>query len=373
MLNLISVLDERFDERARSQAIERIERIGYSVEDREGADDRTLAWIDLVFGGTWSGEAFAGTNIIARRDGEPIGFATYDPRGLRFYWLRGLGTQPGVGIFGPFGVAPQARGGALGPALLTLALCGLRRRGYAKALIPAVGSERLAAYYAPQCGATIAERLDRNERLTRRARTVVLSSGSGTNFQVVADAAAEGRVPLEIVALVSNAADAGAVTRARNAGVREMVVPWNRKRESRAAYDARLLAAVSVLEPELVLLLGWMHVLDARFVEAFSDVLNLHPAFLPLDPSRDEVGTPDGDVIPAFRGPNAVREAIAHASGWIGASVHRITADADRGPVLVRVPLRARAGEREEEARTRLRPIEHALVPRAIMRWSYEQ
>ncbi len=373
MLNLVTELGERFSETARSEAIVRIQRVGYSVEERDGADDRMLAWIDLVFGGAWSSEAFVGSNVIARRDGEPIGFATYDPQGLRFFWLRGLGAQPGVGIFGPFGVAPQARGGALGPALLTLALCGLRRRGYTRALIPAVGSERLAAYYAPQCGATVAERFEANEPFAQRARTVVMSSGAGTNFQAVADATARGQIPLEIIALVSNVEQSGAVARARTMGVREVVLPWDRERESREAYDARLFDAVTALKPELTLLLGWMHVLDARFVHAFPEVLNLHPAFLPLDPSRDDVGMPDGHVIPAFRGPHAVRDAIHYGTGWIGASVHRITADADRGPVLMRVPLCLREGENEEEARVRLRPVEHALVPRAIMRWAYER
>jgi len=49
--------------------------------------------------------------------------------------------------------------------------------------------------------------------------------------------------------------------------------------------------------------------LDARFVERFSEVLNVHPAFLPLDPRHDDVGMPDGSRIPAFRGARRARTA----------------------------------------------------------------
>ena len=59
-----------------------------------------------------------------------------------------------------------------------------------------------------------------------------------------------------------------------------------------------------------MLLLGWMHLLSDSFVRAFPQMLNLHPAFLPLDPRRDDVVMPDGTQMPAFRGPRAVRDAL---------------------------------------------------------------
>jgi folate-dependent phosphoribosylglycinamide formyltransferase PurN len=116
-----------------------------------------------------------------------------------------------------------------------------------------------------------------------------------------------------------------------------------------------------------------MHLLDERFVHAFSDVLNLHPAFLPLDPQRDDVALPDGTRIPAFRGAAAVRDALASGSRWVGATVHAVTAATDRGPVLVRKPLRVVPGETLEAVMERLHPIEHRLVTAGIMRWLYER
>jgi phosphoribosylglycinamide formyltransferase 1 len=372
LLNLAVDLGEEFDEPSRSDAVARIERAGFKVEERDGADDRTLAWIDLAFGGTWSGEAFRGANVIVRNIGAPVGFATYDPRGLQYRWLRSMGAQPGVGIFGPFGLAPEVRGSGIGPALLTIALCGLRRRGYATALIPAVGEEKLVAYYMEHAGARVVERYDRAAWQKERVRIVVMASGAGTNFAALERSITEGWLPLEMVGVVSNRQHAGVVALARNAGITCVVLPWQRGRETREHYDARLRHAVAGLGPQLILSLGWMHLLDAQFVQAFADILNLHPAFMPLDPSRDEVGMPDGSVVPVFRGKDAVRDAVAAGVGWIGATVHHVTADADRGTVVARVPMQLEPEEDAERAYERLRPIERSLVRRAITIWTYE-
>ena len=369
LLNLVVDLDERFDAIAPPPALP-----GFSFEAQARADERTLAWIDEAFGGTWSGEAHAGSNALAWCDGAPIGFATYDPKGLRFRWLRGLGRERGVGIFGPFGVAEAQRRSGVGRWLLHAALAGLRRCGYSRALIPAVGSEELVRYYGRAVGAEVVERFDRDALAAPRPRTLVMASGSGTNLQAVLDGAASRKLPIDVVALVSNSERAFAIERARRAGVDAIaVLPWARKEEARASYDERLLRAVEAHHPDLILLLGWMHLLSEPFVRAFPNLLNVHPAYLPLDPARDEVGVPDGTFIPAFRGPHAVADALAAGSAWTGATVHFVTPHTDRGPVMTRKPLSVSPGEEEAHVMERLHPIEHRLVSQAILRWLYER
>jgi phosphoribosylglycinamide formyltransferase-1 len=375
LVNLIVDLDERFADDA--DARERLARAGFDVRVDTGASDPVLAWIDDIFGGAWSSEVAAAQCALATRDGNPAGFAAFDPRGLRYAWLRGVAREPGVGIFGPFGVGEeyralrQAQGDTLGSLLLQIALCGLRMRGYQRALIAAT-SDALVPYYGRHAGAQVIERFDRAQFTPEPVRTVVLASGSGTNFQSVIDSVADG-LPLELVALVSNKADALAIERARRAGIPAVALPWLRSEQSRERYDAQLSDAVEQYNPELVLLLGWMHLLDPSFVAAFPEMLNVHPSFLPLDPSRDVVGMPDGATIPAFRGPHAVRDALVANSPWVGASVHEVTVDTDRGRVLARKPLRVLAGEDEEGLLARLHPIEHKLVATAIKRWLYER
>jgi phosphoribosylglycinamide formyltransferase 1 len=365
LFNLVVGLDERFA--AEPQP-------GIDIGAAEPADERTLAWIDDVFGGSWSSEARLGSSIVARRAGSPVGFATFDLKGLQFAWLEGFAREPGVGIFGPFGVAPDERKSGLGTRLLRLALNALRERGYARALVPAIGDERLVRYYADAVGARVVERFERAALYRPARRALVMASGNGSNFQAVLDSSRDGELPIEIVALLSGNPRAYAVERARMAGVDSIhVCAWNREDETREAYNARLIEAARSERPDLVLLLGWMHLLADSFVRAFPELLNLHPAFLPLDPERDDVVMPDGTRMPAFRGPRAVHDALAASSKWVGATLHRVTSATDRGPVLARKPLRVTPGEDEEHLMERVHEIERGVVRVGITRWVYER
>ena len=357
----------------RAHPFETAQADGYVFSVHEHADDATLAWIDETFGGTWSSEAYAGKTLLAHRGSELAGFAAYDARGLEFSWLRAWNARSDVGIFGPFGVAPAHRGSGIGPALLRGALHGLQRQGYAHALIPAVG-DKLIRYYTEHALATVAEEFDRARWMKDRIRTTVLASGGGTNFQHVTDAAVAGKLPLEITSVVANRRDAFVLERAAAAEIpNRILVEWDRKLESRQTYDARLLHAVRQTQPELVLLLGWMHLLPEEFIASCPQTINIHPAYLPLDQSLEHVGLSDGTTMPAFRGAHAIRDALAAGSSWIGATSHRVSLSADRGAVLTRMPLNIEGVTREDRALELLRPVEHRVLQSGIMRWVFER
>lgn len=374
LVNLVADLSgEQFTIKGLARTLRAIASAGFEVERVAPGEKRFFSWIDHEFGGFWSAEAFAGKSIVAKKGNRFAGFATYDAQGLKFSWLRGLGSQEGVGIFGPFGVGGEFRGSKLGPLLYLAALGSLREAGYAQGLIAAVGSDKLIAYYEQHAGARVAERFDRSRWRSKKHRAVVLASGEGTNLQSVIDGAAAGSLPLDIVALVTNNPRARAIERARAANIPAVVLPWDRKAQLRPDYDAQLSEVVRRAEPDLVLLLGWMHLLDDRFVAEFPETINIHPAFLPLMEGSDEVVFPDGSSTPAFRGANAVRDALAWGSRWSGASAHRITLETDRGAVLARKPLALNPGETEEAILKRLHPLEHQVLALAIMRWVYER
>jgi folate-dependent phosphoribosylglycinamide formyltransferase PurN len=199
---------------------------------------------------------------------------------------------------------------------------------------------------------------------------VILASGDGTNAQAVIDEAQSGGSALDIVGIIANNAGARVRERAREAGIGQEAVVWKRADETRAAYDARLIESVARYEPELILLLGWMHLLPPAFLERFPETINVHPSFLPLDAAADTVVMPDGSEIPAFRGARAPEATIAAGVAWGGASVHRVTPDTDRGEILVRTPLYLGEGATLEQFRERIHPLEHAAVAKAIRRWS---
>lgn len=360
--NLVVDLDRQFVAR---------EAPGIDVGAPVSADERTLAWIDDTFGGSWSCEAAAGRNIVAARNGKPVGFATIDARGLSYSWLRGVGSEAGVGVLGPLGVAVQERRRGIGGYLLRRGLDALRALGYSRALVPAVGDDRLVRFYE-SAGARVAERFDCAALYRPARRTLVMASGNGSNFAAVAEASRNGNLPLDLAVVFGNDMHAYVFERARAAGVPSHLIAWDRSAERRSEYDRRLLEAARAERPDLVLLLGWMHLLSSEFVAAFPEMLNLHPAFLPLDPARDTVTMPDGSEIAAFRGPRAVRDALAAGSLWTGATLHRVTAATDRGPVLARKPLRIEEGEAEAALMQRVHELERGVVRSGIMRWLFE-
>ena len=368
---IVDFAGERFGESAVVRAREAAAARGYTLERADRIDERLAAWIDWKFAPSWwSAEARAGEVWCARDvHGAIAGFAAFDARGLRFPWLRGYAQATDVGIFGPYGVTAEHRKTGLGAVLLDLALASLRAKGYARALIPAVGFERLVAMYAERTGARVADTYSYDS--PRRFRATILASGSGTNAQSVFDGVAAGRLPLDLGGVLANVSDAKVIGRASRAGIPVDSVVWNRTAETRAAYDARVCNAVAATEPELILLLGWMHLLPPAFIERFAEIVNVHPAFLPFDPGADDVVLPDGSVMPAFRGAHAVRDALSAHAAWVGASVHRVTAQTDRGAIVVRTPMRLDGLTTEHDVAEKLRPIEHAAVAAAIRRWCF--
>lgn len=365
-VNLLVDLDARFSAEQTEHAIAEVRREGFGLADVTKLDERYLSWIDLVFKGTWSSETANASAIVLStlKDRSPAGFAAYGARGLRFYWLRAWENREDVGILGPFGIAPEHRSPKLEAALLRVALGTMREQGYRHALIPAV-TEPLYDFFVSTTGGRIVERFSM-DRVGPDLRTVVLASGGGTNFQAVIDALPEG-LGLDLRALVVNRREAFAIKRANRAGVPVHLHVWDRGTTSRERYDEELIELVAGTSPDLVLMLGWMHVVTPEFFDYFPKTLNIHPAFLPHDVHAERVTMPDGRVMPAFRGAHAIRDAIRAGSSWYGATAHLVVPEIDRGPVLKRAPVPLDVKD-EERALDALRPTEHAVLIGAIRR-----
>lgn len=370
-MNLLVDLDERFSPNSIGAASRELGAAGFSLHESARPEERYLSWIDLAFGGTWSGEVARGAAIFATKTGEdmPAAVAAYGAKGLRFYWLRGWAQRPEVGILGPVGVVPAHRGGILHGRLLHIALASMRQAGFRQALIPVV-TEPILDALASATGGRVVEKFSM-DRIAPNIRTTVLASGGGTNFQAVIDALGDG-LGLELCALVVNRSDAFASERAKRAGIPVLTHCWDRQAMTRAQYDEQLIELVAGTEPELILMLGWMHLVSPRFIERFSQILNIHPAFLPHDDRAETVIMPDGVTIPAFRGAHAIRDAIAAKSPWYGATAHRVVVETDRGEVMQRAP-RPLQEHDEDRALSALRSTEHAVLLGAIRRFLAER
>jgi phosphoribosylglycinamide formyltransferase 1 len=187
-------------------------------------------------------------------------------------------------------------------------------------------------------------------RPSRPKRLVVLVSGNGSNLQAVIDACADGRLPAEVVAVVSNRPDVFALQRAAVAGVPAVHVGVHAG-EERADYDARLADVVAGFDPDLVVLAGWMRLLSMSFLGWFpGQVVNLHPG-LPGE-------------LPGTNGiERAWDEAVAGIRSDTGVMVHLVPDEGvDSGPVLgtATVSIDTEAGF--DAFATRIHAAEHQLL-----------
>ncbi len=198
----------------------------------------------------------------------------------------------------------------------------------------------------------------------RKARLVVLISGSGTNLQAILDACAEGRLPAEVVLVVSNRKAAYGLVRAERAGVPTLYFPLKPYRDaglSREQYDADLAERVAAYKPDLIVLAGWMHILSPAFLDRFPNrVINLHPALPGMFPGTHAIER----AFEAFR-----RGEITHS----GCMVHYAVPEVDAGPVIVQAEVPINDTDTLETFEERMHTTEHRLIVEAIAHVLEEQ
>jgi phosphoribosylglycinamide formyltransferase 1 len=175
----------------------------------------------------------------------------------------------------------------------------------------------------------------------------VLASGEGTNLQALLDTVHGAEV--EVVAVASDQPSSRALQRAQDAGVATRVF-LRSDYGDRAARDAAIADWLTERGVELVVLAGYMSILDAGFVARFPDrILNVHPALLP-----------------AFPGIRAIEQAIDHGVKVFGVTVHLVDEGVDTGPIVLQRAVELPDARAPSEVHDRLRPLEHDLLPRAV-------
>ncbi|HEX6509234.1 MAG TPA: phosphoribosylamine--glycine ligase [Chloroflexota bacterium] len=194
-----------------------------------------------------------------------------------------------------------------------------------------------------------------------RHRVAVLASGEGSNLQALLDACAAGALQAEIVGVVSHRAGAGALERARRAGVPSAVVALADRSDpvARRDHEDRLLTTLAQFSPQLIVLAGWMLVLSADFLgRCPCPLVNLHPALLPMEGEQLD--------LPVLRGAHALRDAVALRLPFTGVSVHYVTPEVDAGPVIIREHVAILPDDDEQSLYRRIKPIEHRLLVEAV-------
>lgn len=178
---------------------------------------------------------------------------------------------------------------------------------------------------------------------------VVLISGRGSNLQAIIDARDSGRLNIALRGVISNVAGAQGLARAAAAGIPTFVVD-HRAYPGRAAFDEALAACIDPLQPDLLVLAGFMRILGEKFVGRYAGrMINIHPSLLP-----------------AFSGLDTHRRALEAGVREHGVSIHYVTADLDGGPLIAQAKVPVRPGDSEPELAARVLEREHQLLPEVI-------
>jgi len=184
--------------------------------------------------------------------------------------------------------------------------------------------------------------------MTKRCKTAILISGSGTNLQAFIDRVASGALDLELSVVFSNRPDAFGLVRARNAGISTACIEHGQF-SNRDRFDFAVAERLDEWQPELLILAGFMRILSAGFVARYAGkILNIHPALLPTYPGLD-----------------THQRVLDAGDEWHGSTVHFVTEELDGGPRILQGRLPVVAGDSAEQLAARVQIVEHQIYPEA--------
>ena len=187
-------------------------------------------------------------------------------------------------------------------------------------------------------------------------KTAILVSGGGTNLQAILDAHLFGEIPnCELTAVISSNPEAYALERARRANVPTYVVDVHNF-PNRASFCNALRGKLEDLDIELVVLAGFLYVLDAPLVNRFKNrIINIHPALIPSF---------CGD---GFYGLEVHRRALAYGVKVSGATAHFVTEECDAGPIILQKAVPVEEGDTPQLLQRRImEQAEWRILPEAV-------
>ncbi len=184
--------------------------------------------------------------------------------------------------------------------------------------------------------------------MAQRCKTAILISGSGTNLQSFIDRVTVGELALDLCVVFSNKPDAYGLVRAEKAGIPTACIEHG-DYPDRESFDRAVIDKLDPLEPELIVLAGFMRILSPAFVNRYEGrILNIHPALLPRYP-----------------GLNTHQRVLDAGDEWHGSTVHFVTEELDGGPRILQGRLRVDPTESAEELQHRVQAVEHQIYPEA--------
>lgn len=183
----------------------------------------------------------------------------------------------------------------------------------------------------------------------QKKRVAVLISGRGSNMDVLIEACKDPSFPAEIVAVLSNKAEAAGLISARSHGIAAYAVPQG-DYASRSDHEAALQIILDEVQPDIICLAGYMRLISEAFSLRWEGrMINIHPALLPL-----------------YKGLDTHNRALADGVKLHGCTVHYVTAGMDDGPIIAQAAVPVLSGDDEASLGLRVLAAEHLLYPHAL-------
>lgn len=183
----------------------------------------------------------------------------------------------------------------------------------------------------------------------KKARVVVLISGSGSNLQALIDGVADNSLPIDLVAVVSNRPDVMGLERAAKASIPAEVLD-HISFADRESFDRALMDKIDSYQPDLVVLAGFMRILTPEFTQHYlGRMLNIHPSLLPK-----------------YQGLHTHQRALDAGEKRHGVTVHFVTAELDGGPAIVQASVPVLDSDDANSLAKRVQRQEHVIYPLAV-------
>lgn len=177
----------------------------------------------------------------------------------------------------------------------------------------------------------------------------VFASGRGSNFGAIIRAVKKGKIKANLTLLVCDQPGAGAIGRAKRAGIKVALV----KREDYASkndFENKILQHLEENNIELIVLAGYMRLLGPQLIARYKNrILNIHPALLP-----------------SFKGVHGIKDAFDYGVKVTGVTVHFVDEEMDHGPIVLQAPVKIDESDTPESLETKIHKIEHQIYPEAI-------
>lgn len=180
-------------------------------------------------------------------------------------------------------------------------------------------------------------------------RIAVFASGTGSNFQALAEAQRNGTLGGEIALLVSDKPHAPVVEKARKTGIDSFVFK-PKDYALREDYEREIAEELERRGVDLIVLAGYMRLLTSVLVEPYHGrMINIHPSLLP-----------------SFAGKNAIGQALDYGVKMTGVTVHFVDGGMDTGPVIAQRAVDILPGDDENSLAARIHAVEQQLYPEVV-------